>query len=295
MGQDSTLKNWASCAAILALPIAVVGVSLAYLQLQGCAPATNPLPVPGTTAATNPGPKLVDQGAPLKEYVNSLGMKFAWIPPGNFLMGSPVGEKGRDDDEVQHRVTLTKGFWLGVYPVNQAELQAVMKNNPSHFKGDNRPVEQVSWQDCQAFCAALSKREGKTYRLPTESEWEYACRAGATTAYCFGDDPAQLGEYAWYVENSDSVTYPVGRKKPNAWGLYDMHGNVWQWCQDWYGDYPRSDQVDPLGPAQGSHRVIRGGSWRYYGRDCRSADRIWFVPVIRLNYLGFRLALVPPG
>jgi formylglycine-generating enzyme required for sulfatase activity len=206
-----------------------------------------------------------------------------------------MGEKGRDDHEVQHRVTLTKGFWLGVYPVTQAEWQAVMKNNPSHFKGDNRPVEQVSWVDCQEFCAALSKREGKTYRLPTEAEWEYACRAGTTTAYCFGDDPAKLGEYAEFGGNSDNKTHPVGQKKANAWGLYDMHGNVWQWCQDWYGAYPQSDQVDPQGPAQGSYRVFRGGCWSDAPRGCRSAyrDSVW--PESREDRRGCRLALVPSG
>jgi formylglycine-generating enzyme required for sulfatase activity len=225
---------------------------------------------------------------------NSLEMKLAWIPPGNFVMGSPPGEKGRGDD-VPHRVTLTKGFWLGVYPVTQAQWQAVMKSNPSRFKGDDRPVEQVSWYDCQEFCRKLSVREGKTYRLPTEAEWEYACRAGTTTAYCFGDDPAQLGEYAWYRGNSNQKTHPVGQKKANAWGLYDMHGNVWQWCLDWYGDYPGSDQVDPQGPAWGPARVVRGGCWGLDPRSCRSAHRYWDVPGNRYFALGCRLALVPSG
>jgi formylglycine-generating enzyme required for sulfatase activity len=222
-------------------------------------------------------------------------MKLAWIPPGNFVMGSPPGETDRYDDEVPHRVTLTKGIWLGVYPVTQAQWQKVMKNNPSCFTGEDRPVEQVSWDDCQEFCRKLSVREGKTYRLPTEAEWEYACRAGTTTAYCFGDDPALLNDYAWHLGNSFIQTHPVGQKKANAWGLFDVHGNVWQWCQDWYGDYPRADQVDPQGPARGSFRVLRGGGWNDDPQGCRSAFRSWFGPGLRSRDLGCRLALVPSG
>jgi formylglycine-generating enzyme required for sulfatase activity len=229
------------------------------------------------------------------DFTNTLGMKFVWIPPGTFLMGSPSGEQGRFSDETQHRVTLTKGFYLGVYAVTQTEWQAVMGTNRSHFKGDKRPVERVSWDHCQEFCRKLSEREGKTYRLPTEAEWEYACRAGTTKAYYFGDDPAKLPDYAWFDGNSGDETHPVGQKKPNAWGLYDMHGNVWEWCQDWYGGYPTSDQVDPQGPSEGSDRVYRGGSWRHDPRRCRSADRHRFEPGHRYHNLGCRLALVPSG
>jgi formylglycine-generating enzyme required for sulfatase activity len=229
------------------------------------------------------------------QYTNSLGMKFAWIPPGSFLMGSPPGEEGHNDYEVQHRVRLTSGFWLGIYPVTQKEWQTVMESNPSHFKGNDRPVEQVSWQDCQEFCRKLSAREGKTYRLPSEAEWEYACRAGTTTAYYFGDDPAMLDDYAWYSENSGSQTRPVGQKKANAWGLYDMHGNVWEWCQDWYGKYPRSEQSDPQGPSGGSSRVFRGGCWHLVPQLCRSAGRSGVEPEYRRYSLGCRLALVPAG
>jgi hypothetical protein len=190
-------------------------------------------------------------------------------------------------------VKLTKGFWLGVYPVTQAEWQKVMGSNPSRFKGDSRPVEQVSWGDCQEFCRKLSAREGRTYRLPTEAEWEYACRAGTTTTYCFGDGVVNLGEYAWYGGNSNDQTHSVGQKKANGWGLYDMHGNVYQWCQDWYGAYPQTDQVDPHGPSEGSDRVLRGGSWSDDPRYCRSAYRITFEPGGRNCFLSCRLALVP--
>ena len=165
---------------------------------------------------------------------------------------------------------ITKPFYLGKYLVTQEQWEAVMGNNPSHFKGPKNPVEQVSWDDCQQFLEQ-AQREGRPrggkFQLPTEAQWEYACRAGSTTRYCFGDDESELGEYAWYDANSGSKTHPVGEKKPNAWGLYDMHGNVWEWCQDWYdgGYYANSPTDDPTGPATGSDRVFRGGGWDYAG------------------------------
>ncbi len=156
-------------------------------------------------------------------------LDFCRIPAGTFLMG----EQGK-----QHQVTLTKDFYMARHPVTQALWQTIMGNNPSNFKGENHPVEMVSWEDVQEFITNLNERTGENrYRLPTETEWEYACRSGSPGAYCFGDDESLLGGYAWYNTNSDSKTHPVGGKKPNSWGLYDMHGNVWEWCQDWYGDY----------------------------------------------------------
>ena len=146
-----------------------------------------------------------------------------------------------------------------------------------------------------AFCERLSAEEGKTYRLPTEAEWEYACRAGNTTRYSFGDDPASLGEYAWYNRNSDGKTHPVGEKKPNAWGLHDMHGNLWEWCADWHGLYASEEVSDPSGPETGSYRMYRGGCWSSTARYCGSSSRNWLEPAARGRGLGFRVASVPPG
>jgi formylglycine-generating enzyme required for sulfatase activity len=230
------------------------------------------------------------------EITNSIGMKLALIPAGEFMMGSPESEKDRSSDEYQHKVRITKPFYLGVYEVTQAEYEKVMGENPSGFKGAANPVEQVSWDDANEFCRRLSAKEGKTYRLPTEAEWEYACRAGSTTPYSFGHDAASLGEYAWYGNNSDS-THPVGEKKGNAWGLHDMHGNVWEWCQDWYdSDYYRELPVDdPQRSETASGRVLRGGYWAIVARYCRAACRYRDEPQDRGDHLGFRVAAVPPG
>ncbi|MBI2808208.1 MAG: SUMF1/EgtB/PvdO family nonheme iron enzyme [Planctomycetes bacterium] len=220
---------------------------------------------------------------------NQLGMKFAWIPPDTFTMGSPPGEKDRFDDETPHRVTIAKGFHLGIHQVTQAQWQAVMGNSPSHFKGDDLPVERVSWNDACAFCKKLGAKDGHTYRLPTEAEWEYACRAGSQTAYCFGDNPGVLGPYAWFSENSGSKTHPVGQKHANDWGLYDMHGNVWEWCADFYGEYPSKPVTDPTGPATGSEHLLRGGSWHIHPLILRSADRRRNEPTLLYNDVGFRV------
>ena len=229
---------------------------------------------------------------PPKEFTNSLGMKFVWIPPGTFMMGSPKEEKGRNEDEIQHKVTLTKGFYLGVYLVAQEEWEAVMDTNPSVHKHEkNLPVERVNWENCQEFLKRIGKKDGHTYRLPTEAEWEYSCRAGSKGAYFFGEDRKLLGQYAWYEENSERKTHPVGQKKPNEWGLYDMHGNVWEWCADWLGEYPKSDVVDPKGPDAGIRRVVRGGSYFSNASNVRSADRRYPMPMAYLSYFGFRVAM----
>ena len=186
------------------------------------------------------------QKKPPKEFTNTIGMKFVWIPPGSFLMGSPKDEDGNRKDETQHQVTLTKGFYLGAYTVTQEQWQAVMGNNPSYFQDEEKlPVDNVSWDDCQVFLEKLRKKEGRLYRLPNEAEWEFACRAGSKAAYCYGDDLNVLDQYAWHAWNSGDTTHPVGQKKPNAWGLFDMHGNLWQWCADFYEDYPQHDIIDP--------------------------------------------------
>jgi formylglycine-generating enzyme required for sulfatase activity len=207
-------------------------------------------------------------------------MELVLIPAGEFIMGSPESEEIRgpfNEEGPQHRVRISKPFYLGKYEVTQAQWKAVMGGDPSSFKGDSKlPVESVFWRDCVAFCQEISQKSGKKIRLPTEAEWEYACRAGSTTAYSFGDSPDGLGQYAWYDENSDEQTHPVGQKRPNPWGLYDMHGNVWEWCSDWYGEdyYGQSPATDPLGPTSGEYRVYRGGSWYFCGDwGCRSAVR----------------------
>jgi formylglycine-generating enzyme required for sulfatase activity len=237
-----------------------------------------------------------------KTYSNSIGMEFILIPAGSFMMGADQNFEDDDDDDdyevPQHQVKISQPFYLGKYEVTQAQWAAVMGNNPSEFKGQNNPVEQVSWDDAQIFIEQLNAQEGHNrYRLPTEAEWEYAARAGSTSAYSFGDDAGQLGRYGWYGEDWDSgSTHPVGQKQPNAWGLYDMHGNVWEWVQDWYEepDYSNSPGAGPKGPYSGSYRVLRGGSWYSDASYCRSAYyRPYNTPDYRFRNLGFRLALDP--
>jgi formylglycine-generating enzyme required for sulfatase activity len=226
---------------------------------------------------------------------NSIGMKLRLIPAGEFMMGSPATESGRSDNETQHRVTLTKPFYLGVTEVTQEQYQKVMVTNPSKVKGPQNPVERVNWAEAVEFCGKLSampaeKTAGHVYRLPTEAEWEYACRSGTATAYGFGDDASRLGDYGWFEGNSDSRTHPVGEKKPNAWGLYDMHGNVWEWCQDRYGDYPSGSATDPTGATSDLYRVRRGGGWYGNAGYCRSAGRgRGDSPEGRYDRLGFRV------
>ncbi len=245
--------------------------------------------------------RLVGQGNPDPQHL-------VWIPPGTFMMGSPTNEVDRSDNEgPQTAVTLTKGFWMGKYEVTQGEYEAVMGSNPSAFGGDtNRPVEQVRWEDATNYCATLTQRERaagriattSVYRLPTEAEWEYACRAGTSTRFSYGDDPGftNLANYAWYSDNSIGTTHPVGQKLPNPWGLYDMHGNVREWCQDWFDSYPGGIAVDPQGPAAGLYRVVRGGQWRQWFEGpgfCRSAYRYGITPDYIINFMGFRVVLAP--
>ena len=229
---------------------------------------------------------------------NSLGMKFVLIPPGTFLMGSPKEEKYRYRDETQHKVTLTKGFYMGVYAVTQEEWQAVVDNNPSVFKGQrNLPVDAVCWEDCDSFVSILRKKDEKPYRMPTEAEWEYACRAGTTTMFHFGNtistDKANYDDETGYGTQKKGLcrqkTIPVGSFPPNAFGLCDMHGNIREWCADWYGDYSQDDTVDPVGPLNGHDRVLRGGSWGDGPVYCRSAFRHHLDPQRHCHDLGFRV------
>jgi formylglycine-generating enzyme required for sulfatase activity len=223
-------------------------------------------------------------------------------------MGSPDTEPGRVSDETQHPVTLTKDFFIMTTEVTQKQWKDVMGSNPSSFIscGDNCPVENVSWDDitgADGFIARMNLRGEGTYRLPTEAEWEYAARAGSPTAFyngiitvtgynCSPLDP-DLGTIGWYCGNSSSKTHLVAQKAPNAWGIYDMSGNVLEWCQDWYGTYPIS-ATDPTGPTSGSYRVVRGGSWSIFAVNCRSASRHWVTPDGRYGALGFRLARSAP-
>lgn len=214
-------------------------------------------------------------------------MEMIWCEPGSFMMGSPVAEEGRFDDEPLHPVTLTKGFWLGKYEVTQRQWQSVMGENPSKFKNPDRPVEGVSWEDCNAFISRLNVVLGGVARFPTEAEWEYACRAGSSGAV---SGNGQLMEMAWYDANSGNETHDVGKNLANAWGFYDMHGNVLEWCYDWFGKLDALSHIDPKGPPTGSFRVLRGGCWFFYARDCRSAYRLKRDPVLRNAIYGFRLA-----
>jgi len=221
----------------------------------------------------------------------NVSMKLALIPAGKFMMGSPPGEANRSGEEPQHEVTISKPFYIGVTEVTQAQYEAVMGTNPSRFKGATNPVDTVSWNDATKFCKKLSKKTRYVVRLPTEAEWEYTCRAGTTTRFSFGDDESALGDYAWYECNSGSATHPVGQKKPNAWGLFDMHGNLWEWCADWYGDYPKGAATDPQGPASGADRVLRGGGWSHFPNYCRAAFRSFSSPGARLISGGFRVVV----
>ena len=242
-------------------------------------------------------------GARMVKTVNGIEYAFRWCPAGSFLMGSPSSESNRGSDETQHRVTLTRGFWMLETEVTQAMWESVMGTSisqqrdkadtswPLRGEGSNYPMYYVSWEECRSFCEKLSSQLGLTVSLPTEAQWEYACRAGTTGAYA-GD----LDEMGWYESNSGSKTHPVGEKKPNAWGLYDMHGNVWEWCQDWFVTYSTSPASDPcmLDSNGGSCRVDRGGSWNCDARNCRSAGRDGGTPDVRYDDLGFRTVLASP-
>ncbi|MFL6274196.1 MAG: formylglycine-generating enzyme family protein [Blastocatellia bacterium] len=233
----------------------------------------------GSPQAVSPAPLIADNGA-----LDELRASFVQIPAGEFMMGA---ETAGPAEKPVHRVRLSQPFEMSKYEITQAQWEAVMGNNPSYFKGGNRPVEQVSWYDAQEFIERLNALDdGYAYRLPTEAEWEYACRAGSK-----GDYAGNLEAMAWVDSNSENMTHPVGTKQANAWGLYDMYGNVFEWCQDWYDQdyYTQSSDVNPLGPASGSFRVKRGGGWMFPAGFARSAARDLFAPAYRFNYVGFRL------
>lgn len=278
---------------------------------------TEPLPVlsrttPATLPESLPEQVVVRPSAavvaplsylPRKAGISICDAPFVYIAPGSFMMGSPEHEPGQGSDETQHEVTLTKGYLIQATPVTQGQWKAMMGSNPSNFPqgGEDCPVEGVCWNDCQEFIKRANKKGEYSYRLPTEAEWEYACRAGACTAFFNGEitnklfsrrDPC-LDAIGWYCGNSGKKTHPVAEKKPNAWGLFDMHGNVCEWCQDWYGAYAAMPQVDTRGAALGPGCVVRGGSWSSSSQNCRSASRIYCSPNSRSDFVGFRLVREP--
>ena len=259
-------------------------------QLTNSSPSPSPLVSPSPVISIPQSPQSFTE-----TLAGNIKLEMVKIPAGSFLMGSVDNDKDDDNNEKpQHRVNLQE-FYLGKYPVTQEQYQAIMGNNPSDFKDNPKnPVENVSWDEAQEFCQKLSEKKGKKYRLPSEAEWEYACRAGTQTRYYFGDDAKLLGEYAWYSDNSDSQTHPVGQKKPNDWELYDMYGNVCEWCEDgWYKNYknaPANGTAWNDKHSQINSRLLRGGSWDFSPRLCYSACRINGNPDHRNNLIGFRVA-----
>lgn len=223
--------------------------------------------------------------------VNGIKYNMVWVDGGTFRMGA-TSEQGSEisDEKPVHSVTLS-GYYIGKTEVTQALWQAVMGSNPSYFEGDDLPVEQVSWDDCQEFIRKLNSLTGQNFRLPTEAEWEFACRGGNNSRGYKYSGSNYIDNVAWYDGNSGDKTHPVATKSPNELGIYDMSGNVWEWCADWYGDYSSGRQTNPKGPYDGSRRVDRGGSWYYYARICRSSIRYSYYPANRFNDLGLRLAL----
>jgi eukaryotic-like serine/threonine-protein kinase len=315
-------RKWVAAAALL-LPVC----ALALTEIAG---VTHWLP---NLQPTPDRPRIVDGGRVRRErtaetelsneFTNTLGMKFKRIPPGKFLMGSAPEEIKNLIQQIQreeynpmleaegpqHEVEITKPFYMGATEVTVGQFRKFIEANPNFDVGDDRwkkpefyqsdnfPVIWVSWLNAVNFCNWLSDKEGKKYRLPTEAEWEYCCRAGKSgSRYCYGDDDAQLESYAWFAGNSDTGTHRVGEKKPNAWGLYDMHGNVFELCQDWHdlNSYKNSSIKDPQGPATGSNRVTRGGGWSFNREHCRNAFHSWLPLRERRDCVGFRVLLVSP-
>lgn len=247
-----------------------------------------------------------------QELVIDLGgcaLRAVQIPPGEFRMGSALDPEAvaqryggnpqwHADERPVRRVRISTPFYLGRFEVTQRQWAAVMGSNPAAFRDELRPVENVSWMEVREFCKRLTQRladTGVSVRLPTEAEWEYACRAGSNTAYFFGDNDAALGAYAWYNLNADKQTHPIGQRRPNAFGLFDMAGNVWEYCSDWYGPYEAGTDADPKGPSHGEARVLRGGSWKYHRSNCRSSDRNRCSPNEGADDVGFRVVVEVPA
>jgi len=295
MNTNVRLLTWSVC-----LLVAAVTVFLLPAVAEDTGHPPDPAPVKPVPSATVENAAGITTELPSRQpgeiFIEDLGggvrLELVWIPPGEFMMGSAKGHK---DELPVHKVRITRGFYIGKYEVTQPQWESIIGFNPSTFQRPSRPVERVSWFDCQEFVRKLSEKTGHTYRLPTEAEWEYACRAGTTSRYYFGDDPDLLHLYAWYIGNSGLRSQPAGVKNPNPWGLCDMLGNAWEWCQDWYGKnyYETSPSDDPQGPETGHDRIIRGGGWLVKKFECRSANRARFNPVNGINYNTCRVVMVP--
>ncbi|HEY9842378.1 MAG: formylglycine-generating enzyme family protein [Candidatus Sericytochromatia bacterium] len=286
-----TIETWIHCFELNLPPAKRKKRATAPPQVRKPPPLVAAAPMPKASvrpvAITPVAPPTADQRA----FRNGLGMEFVRIDPGHFRMGSPLQETDRDGIETPHEVSLSRTFYLQATTVTQDQWLQVMGTNPSDFSGGNLPVEKVSWDLCQQFIAALSRQEPFRYRLPTEAEWEYAARAGSSGAYFFGQSPARLEDYAWIESNAGGKTHPVATRAPSPWGLYDLYGNVREWCSDWYGPYGENPQQDPAGPAQGSTKICRGGSFKFSHKSCRSASRQLIPPRVGSNDLGLRLVL----
>ena len=317
---NAARSKWAGTAVIVLMLIVAVLLGYDFVSRNR---STRP-----TTTVASEAKVDAPASVSLKEMSNSIGMKLVLIPSGSFTMGS-------DDDAVQrpvHRVTISKPFFMATTATTQAQWAAIMGTTvqqqrddanpilPIVGEGGNYPMYYVSWHDAMTFCQKLGAKENRHYRLPTEAEWEYACRAGSASMYSFGDSATELRNYAWFADNSgdsafDSAiiwatdpdhysqkvlangcqTHPVGTKKPNAWGLYDMHGNVCQWCADWYGEYPEGDATDPTGPANGTARILRGGTWADRPAICTASYRGSFAPDTHFSGVGFRVVCTSAG
>jgi formylglycine-generating enzyme required for sulfatase activity len=280
----------------------ILSGGLVDLKLRIGSPAGPEMARSSKSSPSSPSPGSSSQPDP-RTFVNSLGATFRLIPAGSFLMGSPETDTDAASyEKPQHSVTISRPYYLGETEVTQGQWKAIMGTEPwkgeiGVKEGSNYPATYVSWEDAVEYCRRLSEREGRTYRLPTESEWEYACRGGTKTRYSIGNDADELSKYGWFYDNAfskgESYAHEVRQKLANAYGLYDMHGNVWEWCSDWNGRYSAGALTDPVGADSGSDRVSRGGGWDDRASNCRAALRSGFVPSFRGDFLGFRLLLSP--
>ena len=276
------IQRYAVYGAVAALLVSLVTIALSQ---AGCSKDTRGVDRSQVSTSQTAEDLTVDFG-------NGASLKCVLIRPGSFQMGAQR-DVGGPATNPPHEVELTRAFYMGMYEVTQEQYTSVMGRNPSLFKGGSLPVTDVYWKDAVGFCQRLSELTGRRVRLPTEAEWEYACRAGSMTRFYYGDDPeaAAFHEYAWFYENADIEPHPVGQKKPNAWGLYDMHGNVEEWCQDWFSMYRADRQVDPTGPAEGRYHVCRGGRSSMSAEWCASATRECYPPRHRHFLIGFRVVI----